>query len=64
MGLEIRSKILNSSGAVHFILIAIEIEYYCCQIEFVLKPVFAACKTIIRIRLGDYRGIFTSTSSR
>jgi hypothetical protein len=36
MDLEIRSKILNSSGSVHFILIAIEIEYYCCQIEFVL----------------------------
>ena len=35
-----RSKILNSSGAVHFILTAIEIDYYCCRIEFVvLKPV-------------------------
>ena len=40
MDLEaLSNKILNSLGAVHFILTALQIKYYCCQIALVLKHV-------------------------
>jgi hypothetical protein len=43
MDLEaLSSKILNSSGAVHFILTT-TFNCYCCQIELVRKPVVTIC---------------------
>ena len=34
------SKLSSNSGAVHSILTAILIKYYCCQTEFVPEPAF------------------------